>query len=168
MAKAKGKNKKEQEVRKIFTAGIITISNLPGVEDESGNILDYMLKDRGFEIKYNIVIPGDIDRIQEALVMLCDDLKLDLVLTTGGVGFKKSDVMPEATEGVLDRTAPGISEALRYYTLQYSPSAMLTRGVSGIRRSTLIINLPEGMKNVRRSFESIIDPIYEGLISMQN
>ncbi len=167
--KEMGKNKakkKEKEERKVFTAGIITTSD--GLasgkeEDESGHLLDFMLKDRGFEIKYYIVIPDEIDRIQEALVMLCDDLKVDLVLTTGGVGFRKRDITPEATQGVLDKEVPGISEALRSYHLQYNSRTMLSRGVSGIRRNTLIINLPGDVKGVRSSFESIIDTIYEGL-----
>ncbi|MDF2612895.1 MAG: molybdenum cofactor synthesis domain protein [Clostridia bacterium] len=163
-----GKNKviKKESSRPIFTAGIITASDIGArgeMEDESGKILDYMLKDRGFEIKYYIVIPGDVDRIQEALVLLCDDIKADLVITTGGIGFSKRDVMPEATLGVIDREAPGISEAIRYYGLHKSSDVMLTRGVSGIRRNTLIINLPGSVKGVRESFESIIDTIYHGL-----
>lgn len=165
----KSKSKKKEEERKIFTAGIITTSDLieqGEYEDESGKILDFMLKDRGFEIKYYIVIPDDLDRIQEALVMLCDDLKVDLVLTTGGVGFRKRDVTPEATQGILDKEAPGICEALRYYGLQYNSKAMLSRGISGIRRNTLIINLPGDVRGVRSSFESMIDSIYEGLMIM--
>lgn len=163
------KNKKVEVGRRIFTAGIISTSDEMAqgkLEDESGKLLDFMLKDRGFEIKYYIAIPGEVDRIQEALVMLCDDLKVDLILTTGGIGVKKRDVIPEATQGVLDKDVPGISEALRYYGLQYSSRPMLTRGVSGIRRNTLIINLPGEVKGVRASFESIIDSIYEGLTLM--
>lgn len=163
------KHKKVEVGRKIFTAGIISTSDETAqgkLEDESGKLLDFMLKDRGFEIKYYIAIPGEVDRIQEALVMLCDDLKVDLILTTGGIGVKKRDVTPEATQGVLDKDVPGISEALRYYGLQYSSRPMLTRGVSGIRRNTLIINLPGEVKGVRASFESIIDSIYEGLTLM--
>ena len=163
------KKSKKVEERKIFTAGIITTSDQTASgenEDESGKVLDFMLKDRGFEIKYYIVIPDELDRIQEALVMLCDDLKVDLVLTTGGVGFRKRDVTPEATQGILDKEVPGVSEALRYYGLQYSSKPMLSRGVSGIRRNTLIINLPGDVKGVRTSFESMIDSIYEGLMIM--
>nr|WP_302597901.1 MogA/MoaB family molybdenum cofactor biosynthesis protein [uncultured Cellulosilyticum sp.] len=160
------KNKEKQKERKIFTAGILTVSDSSASgekADESGKILDYMLRGRGFDIKYYIVIPDELDRIQEALVMLCDEIKVDLVITTGGVGFRKRDVTPEATQGVLDKEVPGISEALRYYQLQYNPKAMLSRGVAGIRRNTLIINLLEDVKDVSRSFQSIIDPIYEGL-----
>lgn len=167
----KNKNSKKESQRKVFTAGIITASDLSAKgekEDESGKILDFMLKDRGFEIKYYIVIPGDVDRIQEALVLLCDDIKADLVITTGGTGFRKRDVTPEATLGVIDRVAPGISEAIRYYGLQKNPNVMLSRGVAGIRRNTLIINLPEGVRDVRESFESIIDTIYHGLEIMNS
>lgn len=163
------KNKRVEEEKKIFTAGIITTSDQTAQgqnEDESGKLLDIMLKDKGFDIKYYIVIPDELDRIQEALVMLCDELKVDLILTTGGVGFRKRDVTPEATQGILDKEVPGISEALRYYGLQYSSRPMLSRGVSGIRRNTLIINLPGEVKRVRASFESIIDSIYEGLTIM--
>lgn len=163
-------NKKEtvksEETKRIFTAGIITASDSSAngeKEDESGKILEYLLKDRGFEIKYYIVIPGEVDRIQEALVLLCDDIRADLVITTGGTGFSKRDVTPEATLGVIDREAPGICEAIRYYGLQKNPDVMLTRGVSGIRRNTLIINLPESVSGVREAFGSIIDTIYKGL-----
>jgi len=163
---SKNKIIKQENTKRIFTAGIITASDVGArgeTEDESGKILDYMLKNRGFEIKYYIVIPGDVDRIQEALVLLCDDIKADLVITTGGTGFSKRDVTPEATLGVIDKEAPGISEAIRYYGLHKSPDVMLTRGVAGIRRNTLIINLPGSVKGVRESFESIIDTIYHGL-----
>ncbi|MDF2596182.1 MAG: molybdenum cofactor synthesis domain protein [Clostridia bacterium] len=166
MGKNKAPKKEPKKEKHIFTAGIITASDLSAngeQEDESGKILEYMLKDRGFEIKYYIVIPGDVDRIQEALVLLCDDIKADLVITTGGTGFSKRDVTPEATLGVMDRLAPGISEAIRYYGLQKNPNVMLSRGVSGIRRNTLIINLPSSVREVRESFESIIDTIYHGL-----
>ncbi len=162
----KNKSSKKEKTKRIFTAGIITASDLSATgeqEDESGKILDYMLKDRGFEIKYYIVIPGEVDRIQEALVLLCDDIKADLVITTGGIGLSKRDVTPEATLGVIDKEASGISEAIRYYGLQKDPNVMLTRGVSGIRRNTLIINLPGSVRGVRESFESIIDTIYHGL-----
>lgn len=163
---SKNKTIEKESTKRIFTAGIITASDIGvsgEIEDESGQILDYMLKNRGFEIKYYIAIPGDVDRIQEALVLLCDDIKADLVITTGGTGFSKRDVVPEATLGVIDREASGISEAIRYYGLHKSPDVMLTRGVSGIRRNTLIINLPGSVKGVRESFESIIDTIYQGL-----
>lgn len=161
---------KKIEPKKIFTAAIITVRDLSEneIEDESGRLLDIMLKDRGFEIKYYIAIPGEFERIQEAMVMLCDELKVDLLLTAGGGGCRKQDVMPEVTKEIIDKEVPGFCEALRYYTLQYNSKAMLSRGVSGIRRNTLIINLPGDVKGVRSSFESIIDSIYEGLIVMNS
>jgi molybdopterin adenylyltransferase len=84
-------------------------------------------------------------------------------LTTGGTGFSERDVTPEATLKAVDKLTPGISEAIRYYSLQITPRAMLSRAVSGIRNKTLIINLPGSPKAVTESLEYIIDSIHHGL-----
>ena len=85
------------------------------------------------------------------------------LLTTGGTGFSIRDVTPEATRKVISRDVPGISEAMRYYSLNITKRAMLSRGISGIRNKTLIINLPGSPKAVRESLEYILDSVYHGL-----
>ena len=94
---------------------------------------------------------------------MSDELKVDLILTTGGTGFSKRDVTPEATLRACDKMANGISEAIRHYSLQITDRAMLSRAVSGIRGQSLIINLPGSPKAVRESLEYIIDSVDHGL-----
>ncbi len=109
------------------------------------------------------MLPDEAVALCNEMIYMVDTLKVDLILTTGGTGFSKRDVTPEATLKVIDKQAPGISEAIRYNSLQITPKAMLSRGVSGIRGSTLIINLPGSPKAVKESLSFIIDPLYHGL-----
>lgn len=106
--------------------------------------------------KEYIVVPDEKEEIEKALVYLCDDVKADVVLTTGGTGFAPRDITPEATKAVIERKAPGISEAIRMKSLQITPKAMLSRAVSGIRGKSLIINLPGSPKAVRESLEFVL------------
>ena len=91
-----------------------------------------------------------------ALIYLCDDVKADVVFTTGGTGFAPRDVTPEATKAVIEREAPGVAEAIRMKSMEITPKAMLSRAVSGIRKQTLIINLPGSPKAVRESIEVVM------------
>ena len=93
----------------------------------------------------------------------CDEAVVDLILTTGGTGFSKRDCMPEATTRIIERLVPGIPEAMRYYSLQITPRAMLSRSVAGIRKETLIINLPGSPKAVRENLESVIGTVEHGI-----
>ena len=95
-------------------------------------------------------------KIIEALKYMCDDIGADVVFTTGGTGFAPRDITPEASKAVFDREAPGISEAIRLKSLEITPKAMLSRGASGIRKNTLIINLPGSPKAVKESLEVVI------------
>ena len=106
------------------------IGKIDFVEKENYQVVDYR------------VIPDEQALTEQTLITLCDDLKVDLVLTTGGTGFSMRDRTPEATLAVADRLAPGISEAIRAYSMQFTNRAMLSRGTSVIRGATLIINLP--------------------------
>ena len=94
---------------------------------------------------------------------MADELHIHLILTTGGTGFSQRDVTPEATQKVIERFVPGISEAMRMNSMKITSRAMLSRGVSGIRGRTLIINLPGSPKAVKESLEYIIDELEHGL-----
>ncbi len=126
-------------------------------EDKSGPLLCELLSDSG-EIKEYRIVPDETDSISEALIFLCDEVKSDVVFTTGGTGFAPRDITPEATKAVIERETPGISEAIRYESLKITPKAMLSRATSGIRGKTLIINLPGSPKAVKESL-SVILPV---------
>lgn len=131
-------------------------------EDLSGQAIMDIVKDFG-TVEYYKVIPDEIDIITEQLIYGCDNLKLDLILTSGGTGFSERDVTPEATKNVIEKEVPGIPAAILYYGLQKTPRAMLSRAAAGIRRRTLIINLPGSPKAVRESLEAVIDSLWHGL-----
>lgn len=150
----------------MFTAGIIIASD-KGFRnervDKSGEIIKDKLNEKGYTIKKSIILPDDRKMLSEEMKNMCDNLKVDLIVTTGGTGFSERDITPEATRDVVDRLAPGISEAIRHYSLQITPRAMLSRAVSGIRKKTLIVNLPGSPKAVIESLDYIIDSLYHGL-----
>ena len=116
-------------------------------EDKSGVLLSEILSAHGEVIKYDIV-SDDIEEIKSRLIYMCDELKSDIIFTTGGTGFAPRDVTPEATKAVIEKEVPGIAEAIRYESLKITPKAMLSRAAAGIRGRTLIINLPGSPKAV--------------------
>ena len=149
-----------------FKVAVITLSDRAYAgerEDLSGPaIMDY-LKERGYsQIEY-VLIADDGAKLESELVRLSDLEKVDLILTTGGTGFAARDITPEVTLSVATKNAPGISEAIRAYSLTKTPHAMLSRGASVIRNSTLIINLPGSTKAVRESLDVIIEALPHGL-----
>lgn len=150
----------------VFKVGIITASDKGYIgerEDISGDVIKEIMLANGYVVKYYIILPDDRDLLSLEMKRISDELKLDLILTTGGTGFSPRDITPEATLDIIDRLAPGISEAMRYYSLMITPKAMLSRGVSGIRDKTLIINLPGSPKAVRENLESILPALHHGL-----
>ena len=150
----------------MFNVAILTISDKGSKgerEDLSGKaIKDILIKNNYSVAEYNI-IPDEQDLIEKELIRLSDVAKVDLVLTTGGTGFSKRDVTPEATLKVATKLVPGISEAIRAYSLSITKRAMLSRAASAIRNDTLIVNLPGSPKAVTESLEYIIEELDHGL-----
>ncbi len=149
-----------------FTAAVITLSDKGSQglrEDKSGPLICEMLEAKGYVIEETLILPDEKGKLEQQLKRLADQRQLDLILTTGGTGFSKRDVTPEATTAVCDRMAPGIAEAIRVYSLSITPRAMLSRAVSGIRKKTLIVNLPGSPKAVRESLEFILSSLDHGL-----
>ena len=140
--------------------GVLTVSDRSYQqkrEDASGPLIAEMLVERlGWEQAETGVVPDEIQTIQQELVRWVDELKLDLVVTTGGTGFAPRDVTPEATRGIMEREAPGLAEAMRAASLRVTPHAMLSRAVCGIRKRTLIVNLPGSPKACRENLEVLL------------
>lgn len=110
--------------------------------DASGPAVAEMLRGMPAEVVQRVVVPDEVPRIRRALLHLCDALRLDLVVTTGGTGVDPRDVTPEALREILDREIPGMAEAMRADSLKRVPTAMLSRSVVGIRGKTMIVSLP--------------------------
>ncbi|UCG46634.1 MAG: molybdopterin adenylyltransferase [Phycisphaerales bacterium] len=144
----------------MIKVGILTVSDSCARgerEDASGQAIEQMLSAGKYEICRKKVVPDDADLIAEELICCSDEARLDLVLTTGGTGLGPRDVTPEATVSVCERMAPGFGEAMRMEGLKKTPNAILSRGVAGIRGSTLVVNLPGSPKAVRECLGLIAD-----------
>jgi len=125
-------------------------------EDRSGPLIQEIALQRGWEVIATDIIADEQVEIEERLVSWCDSGEIDLVLTTGGTGFSPRDRTPEATCKVVERLAPGLAEAMRARSMSKTPHAMLSRAVAGIRKSTLIVNLPGSPKAVEENLAVII------------
>lgn len=132
-------------------------------EDLSGGVIKEIVEANGYEVVHYIMLPDDKDMLSGEMKRLADGKLADLIVTTGGTGFSKRDCMPEATIAITERSVPGIPEAIRAYSMQFTKRAMLSRATAGIRKSTLIVNLPGSPKAVRESLEFIISELSHGL-----
>jgi molybdopterin adenylyltransferase len=146
----------------MINAGILTVSDKGSRgqrQDVSGGVVREMLA--GIEaraVKYEIV-PDELEIISARLAEWADAGDVNLILTNGGTGLAVRDVTPEATLAVIDRSVPGIAEAMRAKSLEKTPMAMLSRAVAGMRRRCLIINLPGSPKAVRECLEAVLPAI---------
>ncbi|MDT4968851.1 MAG: hypothetical protein QOJ64_3588 [Acidobacteriota bacterium] len=134
-------------------------------EDASGAALVELLKEAGAEIVSAEIVSDDLSPLMEKLRTYADRADVNLIITTGGTGFGPRDNTPEATRAVIQKDAPGLAEAMRMETLKQTPTAMISRGVCGIRSDTLIINLPGSPKGVRESF-AVIKPVLAHAIGL--
>jgi len=149
-----------------FRAAVITLSDKGARgerQDGSGPAAVEMLAAAGYEILETILLPDEPELLKKELCRLADRRQADLVITSGGTGFSPRDRTPEATMAVADRNAPGIAEYIRMRSMELTKRAMLGRGVSVIRKGTLIINLPGSPKAVRESLGFILDSLDHGL-----
>lgn len=149
-----------------YTAAVITVSD-KGARgervDTSGPRLVSMLKEHGYDVRYTAIIPDEREQIKAELVKCADELRISLVLTTGGTGFSSRDITPEATLEIVERRTPGIPEAMRSESLKITPRGCLSRAEAGIRGRTLIINLPGSEKAAKENLEAVLEPIAHGV-----
>lgn len=150
----------------MYTAAVITVSD-KGYRgervDTSGPNLVEILKGKGFDVSYTSILPDESEAIQAELIKCADELKIALILTTGGTGFSPRDITPEATMAVIERPTPGIPEAMRAESMKITPKGCLSRSVAGIRGRSLIINLPGSKKASQENILAVIDPVAHGL-----
>jgi molybdenum cofactor synthesis domain-containing protein len=132
-------------------------------EDKSGPLIREILEKNGYEVVYEVLLPDERKLLAEEMAKIADHGIAELLVTTGGTGFSQRDCMPEATMDIAERMVPGIPEAIRAYSMTITPRAMLSRAAAGIRKSTLIINLPGSPKAVKESLEYILPSLEHGL-----
>ncbi len=132
-------------------------------EDKTTPILMDSLLSMGFEVVSVNLIDDSLDKLVSLLTYLSDQEELDLIITSGGTGVSPNDITPEGTSQVLEREISGISEAIRAYSLKYTPQAMLSRGLAGIRKNTLIINLPGNPKAVKEILEFLEPALFHAI-----
>ncbi|MGN0299280.1 MAG: molybdopterin-binding protein [Lachnospiraceae bacterium] len=154
------------EANRPFTAAVITLSDKGAAglrEDKSGPKIVEMLTAAGYEVKETLLLPDGKNALQRQLIRLADQRQVNVIFTTGGTGFSERDVTPEATIAVCDRMANGIAEAIRAYSMSITLRAMFSRAVSGIRKKTLIVNLPGSPKAVTEALEFLLPQLGHGL-----
>ena len=154
------------DANRPYTAAVITLSDKGAKgerEDKSGPLIVKMLEEAGYQVEETLLLPDEQKPLEQQLMRLADQRQISLILTTGGTGFSKRDVTPEATIAVCDRMARGIAEAIRGYSMTITKRAMLSRAESGIRKGTLIVNLPGSPKAVNESLEFVLPVLEHGL-----
>lgn len=132
-------------------------------EDVSGPTIRKILEENGYQVVHTILLPDDREVLAQEMSRIADEGVAELLVTTGGTGFSSRDCMPEATMDITERAVPGIPEAIRAYSMTITPRAMLSRAAAGIRKHTLIINLPGSPKAVKESLEYILPSLEHGL-----
>lgn len=156
----------EPDADRPFTAAVITLSDRASkgeYEDKSGPVIREMLEKEGYQVIEQLILPDGRPKLEAELKRLSDQRQVNVIFTTGGTGFSERDLTPEATKAVCEREVPGIGEALRNYSMQFTSHAMLSRQTAGIRKRTLVVNLPGSPKACREDLEFILEPLRHGL-----
>ncbi len=154
------------EADRPFTACVITLSDRCAAgerEDASGPLCAEILRNEGYVVEECIILPDERSRLEKTLWNLCDRREIALIVTTGGTGFSDRDITPEATAAVSEKPAPGIAAAMLMHALSITPKAALSRQTAGIRKHSLIINLPGSPKAVREELPYILPILRHGL-----
>ena len=150
----------------MFTVAILTLSDKGARgerEDETGRVVAEMVEALPGEVAFYEVLPDEQELLEEKLKSLADDEKVDLILTNGGTGLSPRDITPEATARVIERHAPGIVHAMMQAGLEKTSTAMLSRATAGVRKRSLIINLPGSPKAARESLTAILPALAHGM-----
>ncbi|NLN97358.1 MAG: MogA/MoaB family molybdenum cofactor biosynthesis protein [Eubacteriaceae bacterium] len=151
--------------KKKYKYGVIIASDSRSTGERADGCIQTIKNTMGedYQMVVSVILPDDIQTLQQEMVRIADEMQLPLLLTSGGTGLGPRDNTPEATLGILHKETPGISEAIRLMSKEKTPHWMLSRAVSGIRGTTLIINLPGSPKAVRESIEAILPALGHGL-----
>ena len=139
--------------------GILTLSDRSAIgerADASGPALADIIRDQGWSVTKQAILPDDESAIRAALIEWADSGAVDVILTSGGTGFAPRDITPEATRAIIEREAPGLAETMRAESLKKTPHAMLSRAVAGIRKRTLIVNLPGSPKGALENLQIVL------------
>ena len=150
----------------MYKAAVVTVSDrsFRGERpDAGGPLVVEILRNAGYEVVHTAIVPDEQPEIEAALCRVADARMAELLVTTGGTGFAPRDVTPEATLAVCERLTPGIPEAMRYASMQMTNRAMLSRAQAGIRKATLIINLPGSPKAAKENLEAVLPAVSHGL-----
>lgn len=132
-------------------------------EDLSGPVIKEIVEKSGYQVVSMTLLPDKRELLEKEMIQLCDEGLCDLILTTGGTGLSPTDCMPEATENIGERKVPGIPEAMRQYSIQFTKRAMLSRAACVTRKSTLILNLPGSPKAIKECLEYVLPELEHGI-----
>lgn len=161
-SKQGGKSDFDERKYRNCKAGVLVMSDSISAgskEDRSGKQICERLRDSGVAVEQYEIIPDDAEAIRELVCRWCDDLQLDLIITTGGTGISPRDCTPEAMDGVFDKELPGIAEAMRSYGQLRTPYSMLSRSLAGVRERSVILNLPGSTKGVAESLDAVFPAV---------
>jgi len=139
--------------------GILTLSDRSASgerADASGPALADLIRAQGWSVTKQAILPDDESAIRATLIEWADSGTVDVILTSGGTGFAPRDITPEATRAIIEREAPGLVETMRAESLKKTPHAMLSRAIAGIRKRTLIVNLPGSPKGAVENLQTIL------------